>query len=187
MDSNAPLSAPAGHDAAAPAPAPTQPLDVAARAPTAPTTASSAGFTYNDDEDDEDMGSILPGTPAAAGAAGLPQVKEDLARSEISLAELVGLMDEYKPLIPDAVTDYYLAKSGFNCDDVRVKRILALAAQKFIADVATDAMHFCKLRQQTNPGGGPRKGAKKHVLSMDDLSAALGEYGVTVKKPEYYS
>ncbi|KAJ3366726.1 Transcription initiation factor TFIID subunit 10 [Allomyces javanicus] len=129
---------------------------------------------------------------AAASAAGPPapplppatRLEEDLARKELSLAELIMLMDEYKPLVPDAVTDYYLGKSGFQCDDVRIKRVLALAAQKFIADVATDALHFCKVRQQSVPA---RKPSKKHVLTMEDLSSALAEYGVTVKKPEYLS
>ncbi|KNE61204.1 hypothetical protein AMAG_06954 [Allomyces macrogynus ATCC 38327] len=132
-------------------------------------------------------------TAAAAGSAAGPpapplppatRLEEDLARKELSLAELIMLMDEYKPLVPDAVTDYYLGKSGFQCDDVRIKRALALAAQKFIADVATDALHFCKVRQQSVPA---RKPSKKHVLTMEDLSSALAEYGVTVKKPEYLS
>jgi hypothetical protein len=30
------------------------------------------------------------------------------------------------------------------------KRLLALAAQKFITDIATDAFQFCKIRQQGN-------------------------------------
>ncbi|ORZ35307.1 transcription initiation factor TFIID 23-30kDa subunit-domain-containing protein, partial [Catenaria anguillulae PL171] len=107
------------------------------------------------------------------------------ARSDISLAELVGLMDEYQPLVPDAVTDYYLAKAGFDCSDVRVKRVLALAAQKFVADVASDALHFSKLRQQP-PSTQQRKGPKKHALTIEDLTQALAEYGISIKKPEYY-
>ncbi|CAO3678192.1 unnamed protein product [Rhizopus stolonifer] len=84
----------------------------------------------------------------------------------------------------NAVTDYYLNKLGFDCDDVRIKRLLALATQKFIADVATDAFQHCKVRQSGNRKTGKER---KTVLTMEDLSPALAEYGVNVKKPEYYS
>jgi transcription initiation factor TFIID subunit 10 len=39
----------------------------------------------------------------------------------------------------------------------RSKRVLALASQKFIADVASDALHFSKLRQQMGQGRKPNK------------------------------
>lgn len=66
--------------------------------------------------------------------------------------------------------------------------MIALAAQKFISDVCTDSLHYCKLRQQ-NPilrERAPGK-EKRYVLSTEDLASALKEYGITVKKPDYYS
>ncbi|RKP00486.1 hypothetical protein CXG81DRAFT_4777, partial [Caulochytrium protostelioides] len=105
------------------------------------------------------------------------------------LAELLLMMDDFHAIIPDSVTDYYMAKSGVACDDVRLKRLLALAAQKFVADVATDALHYSKLRQQI-PIVGPKKSAvpkdKRLVMTMEDLSAALAERGINIKKPDYF-
>ncbi|KAI9506157.1 hypothetical protein GGI25_002074 [Coemansia spiralis] len=114
-----------------------------------------------------------------------------LSRSEIhsekSLAEFLVQMDNYAPIIPDALTEYYLAQAGFECTDTRIKRLLALATQKFISDVVTDAFQYNRIRQQASKEKKFNSKDRKTVLSMDDLTAALAEYGVNIKKPEYFS
>ncbi|KAJ1719537.1 hypothetical protein LPJ53_005715 [Coemansia erecta] len=124
-----------------------------------------------------------PSTPTAQGRL--------LSRSEIqgekSLAEFLVQMDNYAPIIPEALTDYYLAQAGFECSDVRIKRLLALATQKFISDVAIDAFQYNRIRQQATKEKKFQNKDRKTVLSMDDLTAALAEYGVNIKKPEYLS
>jgi len=116
--------------------------------------------------------------------------EEEMARRDRSLAEFLVMLDGYKPLIPEEVTAYYLQKAGFDCSDPRLKRLLSLSAQKFISDLSRDAFHFAKLRVNgTAPGRGrPAAGTdrSKVVLTMDDLSLALGEHGVNLKKPDYY-
>ncbi|CAO0798641.1 unnamed protein product [Mucor circinelloides] len=104
---------------------------------------------------------------------------------EKDMAELLITMDNYTPIIPDAVIDYYLNKTGFDCDDARIKKLFALAAQKFVADIATDAFQFNQVKQSSRATSKSNK-EKKVVLTMDDLSSALTEYGLNVKKPEYY-
>jgi len=103
------------------------------------------------------------------------------------------MLDEYEPMIPNEVTDFYLQRVGFECEDVRLKRLLSLAAQKFVSDIAADAYQHARIR--TNAAGGGRgRGAgtsttrdkTKTVLTMDDLSAALSEYGINSKKPEFF-
>ena len=126
---------------------------------------------------------------------------EEELHKEISLLELMQHIENYTPTLPDTVIDYYLAKSGFETDDVRIKRVIALAAQKFVADIAYDALQYCKLRQQSTlsaqttsmasamSSGGGSGGAgstKKLVLTMEDLAAALAEYGIQARKPDYY-
>ncbi|KAF9116960.1 Transcription initiation factor TFIID subunit 10 [Mortierella sp. AM989] len=121
----------------------------------------------------------------AVGAALQSRKEEELNRKDRTLAEFLPMMENYNPIIPDAVTDYYLSRTGFDCDDVRIKRLLALAAQKFVSDIATDAFQYCKVRQQSQKRAPPGK-EKKTVLTMEDLSDALGEYGINVKKPDYF-
>lgn len=48
------------------------------------------------------------------------QTALELEAKEESLSALLLQMDDYAPLIPDAVTDYYLAKGGLSTDDVRL-------------------------------------------------------------------
>ena len=76
---------------------------------------------------------------------------------------------------------------------VRIVKLVSLAAQKFISDVATDAMSHSKLRQNTAGQAGntghKRPGTRDNrrlVMTTEDLSSALGEQGVSVNKPPYY-
>ena len=158
-------------------------------------------------------------------------------KKDTSLREFVGKMDDYAPLIPDAVTDYYLTLAGLPpppSTDRRLARLLALATQKFIADVAADAYQYSRIRStnttSNNPltglggaagfgtmaaagvpgeaegkkgketgkaaplggpragygGGGAAGGQGRTVLTMEDLGMAVGEYGVNVKRGEFY-
>ncbi|WEW60920.1 hypothetical protein PRK78_006408 [Emydomyces testavorans] len=172
-----------------------------------------------------------------------------------SLREFLGQMDEYAPIIPDAVTAHYLTVAGLpppgngpNQTPPHLARLLALATQKFIADIAADAYQYSRIRasnssSSNNPmgainvtaglnvaagqggnvaggagggqgaagggeqqgkgkggtsglhlgiqragfgGGGQGGGQGKTVLTMEDLGMAVGEYGVTVKRGEFY-
>lgn len=162
-------------------------------------------------------------------AASLLELPE-LTRKDKTLLEMLELMKgDFAPIIPDAVTDYYLAKNGFETADVRVKRLLALATQKFISDIAQDSYEYSRIRssstvynssnpqtrakqllqgqqyanQQNSGNNGSLEGASdqqqpllhatsagnqqgKIVLTMEDLSSALSEYGVNTKRPDFY-
>ncbi|ORY79587.1 putative transcription initiation factor tfiid subunit 10 [Neocallimastix californiae] len=109
-----------------------------------------------------------------------------MVNKEKSWTEFLLQLDDYTPIIPDVVTDYYLARAGFESDNVKLKRLLSLAAQKFIADIATDAFQHCKIRQQNSALKAKGGKDKRTVLVMDDLSTALQSYGINLKKPDYY-
>ncbi|KAK5117248.1 hypothetical protein LTR62_005865 [Meristemomyces frigidus] len=154
-------------------------------------------------------------------------------KKDATLREFLSKMDDYAPIIPDAVTDHYLTLAGLPPPpqtDRRLARLLALATQKFIADIAADAYQYSRIRStnttSNNPltglggaagfgtlgGEGDGKGAKKEgkggapiggpragfggggagaqqgrtVLTMEDLGMAVGEYGVNVRRGEFY-
>ncbi|GIY71422.1 transcription initiation factor TFIID subunit 10 [Caerostris darwini] len=102
-----------------------------------------------------------------------------------SLSEFVVHLDEYKPTIPDPVVSFFLNSAGFSAEDPRVHKLISIAAQKFVADIANDALQHCKMR-----GAGQTKKSgkdKRYVLTMEDLSPTLGEFGINVKKPHYFA
>jgi len=119
-------------------------------------------------------------------------MKPVFERREKSLKELLGAMDEFSPIIPDAVTDYYLTRSGFKSSDVRIKRLLALATQKFVADIANDAYQFSRIRAQSGnaPGGPGKRGtgpsSGRTVLTMESLSGVLEDYGIDARRPDFF-
>lgn len=103
------------------------------------------------------------------------------------------------------MTDYYLSLSGLHTTDIRLKRLLALATQKFISELAADAFQYSKVRQgggqgqvggQAGPGGqsgavggiGMTEGKKggRTVLTIEDLGCAVAEYGVDVRRGDFY-
>jgi len=102
------------------------------------------------------------------------------------LNDLVSQLEDYHPTIPDAVTSYYINRAGFEGSDPRVVRLISLAAQKFISDVANDALQFSRIR---GAGQSSKKAGKekRYTLTMEDLGPALSEYGVNVKKPQYFT
>ncbi|KAI4328587.1 hypothetical protein L6164_020927 [Bauhinia variegata] len=108
---------------------------------------------------------------------------------DAALSDFLGSLMDYTPTIPDELVEHYLAKSGFHCPDVRLTRLVAVATQKFVAEVASDSLQHCKARQATIPKDKRDKQQKEKrlTLTMEDLSKALHEYGVNVKHQEYFA
>ncbi|KAK0752555.1 transcription initiation factor TFIID 23-30kDa subunit-domain-containing protein [Schizothecium vesticola] len=153
-------------------------------------------------------------------------------RKDASLKDFLNKMDDYAPIIPDAVTNYYMTRAGLPPPpqtDQRLARLLALATQKFVADIAADAYQYSRIRasntsannpmgslgaaagfpipgqpagqpgnkdqgrggplgiQRPGYGGGGQGGSQNRtVLTMEDLGMAVGEFGVNVKRSEFY-
>ncbi|GAV77834.1 TFIID_30kDa domain-containing protein [Cephalotus follicularis] len=114
------------------------------------------------------------------------EVRQD---DDAALSEFLASLMDYTPTIPDELVEHYLGKSGFQCPDVRLIRLVAVATQKFVAEVANDALQHCKARQASvvKDKRDKQQKDKRLILTMDDLSKALREYGVNVKHQEYFA
>ena len=138
---------------------------------------SSNGPLHNGGPPGNGSGSLQSG--GVSGASSGVQ-----ALSGPPVADLLSQLEDYSPAIPDAVTSHYLSASGFNTDDPRIVRLISLAAQKYISDVANDALQHCKMR-----GAGvtnKKNKDRKYVLTNEDLGQALADQGITLKKPPYF-
>ncbi|GLJ46856.1 hypothetical protein SUGI_0988390 [Cryptomeria japonica] len=73
--------------------------------------------------------------------------------------------------------------------DLRRTRLVSVATQKFIAEIASDAFQLCKARQAgvSKEKRDKQQKDKRLVLTTEDLSMALREYGVNMKHQEYFA
>lgn len=66
-------------------------------------------------------------------------------------------------------------------------RLISIASQKFIADISNDALQHCKMRLATLPSkSGKIPKDRKFTLTMEDLTPALYDHGIVVRKPPYF-
>lgn len=120
-------------------------------------------------------------------------IQDDRTQGQV-LSDFLTQLEDYTPTIPDAVTSYYCQSAGFEASDPRIVRLISIAAQKFISDVANDALQHCKTRTNNAPTShgaaknvkAPNNKDRKYTLTMEDLSPALNDYGITVRKAHYF-
>lgn len=82
-------------------------------------------------------------------SGGTPSIQDDRTQGQI-LSDFLHQLEDYTPTIPDAVSAYFCQTAGFEASDPRIVRLISIAAQKFISDVANDALQHCKTRTSTN-------------------------------------
>ena len=95
-------------------------------------------------------------------------------------------ISDYSPTIPDAVTQHFLSTAGFETSDPRIVKLVSLASQKFVSDIANDALQHCKMRNAGQSASSKKGKDRKHTMTTEDLSQALSDQGITLKKPPYY-
>eukprot|EP00475_Leptophrys_vorax_P016277 TRINITY_DN22735_c0_g1_i2.p2 TRINITY_DN22735_c0_g1~~TRINITY_DN22735_c0_g1_i2.p2 ORF type:complete len:131 (-),score=3.30 TRINITY_DN22735_c0_g1_i2:292-684(-) len=105
-----------------------------------------------------------------------------------NLTDLLAALENHTPLIPDDLTAHFLQSAGVRNPNAHITRLVSVAAHKFIGEVASDALQYCKIRHAGSKEGRARMAAKdrRFTLTTEDLAAALKEYGVNVRKPEYF-
>lgn len=101
------------------------------------------------------------------------------------LIDFLQYLNDYKTTLPDLVTRQILNNSGFNTTDPRILRLASITSQKFIANIANDALQHCKMRTANSQNKKAPKD-KRYTLLFDDLIPVLSDMGISIKKPQYY-
>lgn len=101
------------------------------------------------------------------------------------LIDFLQYMENYKPSVPDSITSHFMQSNGFETNDPRILRLISIASQKFIADIANDSLQHCKMRTALNQNKKPTKD-KRYSFTFEDLNPVLTEYGINIKKPQYF-
>lgn len=133
------------------------------------------------------------GVSTTTANGGAPAIQDQRTQGEL-LSDFLHQLEDYTPTIPDAVTAHFCQTAGFEASDPRIVRLISIAAQKFVSDVANDALQHCKTRTSNAPGShatsknpkAQNNKDRKYTLTMEDLAPALSDYGITVRKAHYF-
>ena len=73
-----------------------------------------------------------------------------------------------------------MSLSGFQSDDKQISKAVALATEKFIFDVITDAQAFALIHMNSHAAVKPSK-----TMTLEDIASALKQRGINVKRPDF--
>ncbi|KAL8584123.1 Transcription initiation factor TFIID subunit 10 [Nucella lapillus] len=121
---------------------------------------------------------------AGTQAAAVPTQQNDMSAG-VPLSDFALQLEDFTPAIPDAVIKYFLRKGGMDTSDPRVIRMISVASQKLISDIANDALQHCKMKASAQSSKKQGKD-KKFNLTMEDLTLSVTDAGINTKKPSYY-
>ncbi|KAG8197518.1 hypothetical protein JTE90_007256 [Oedothorax gibbosus] len=94
-----------------------------------------------------------------------------------NIEDLVKVLETTSPTIPSAVVQHFINTAGLSTSDPQILNLISLASEKFIADIASEAMEHYKMKASSKGNA---------LLTLTELSAALKEHGINAKKPPYF-
>lgn len=95
-------------------------------------------------------------------------------------------LEEYLPIIPDSVLEFYMQKSGITSSDKNVKKLVSLLSHKFISDIVNSSLQYHKIHQKAAQKDKRFAREKKLTLQVNDLEKALEDVGINISRPNYY-
>ena len=60
---------------------------------------------------------------------------DETLMDEEELNQFTSNLDQFKPVIPETVTQYYMNQAGLQTDDERVVKLLSVSVQKFMTSL----------------------------------------------------
>ena len=108
----------------------------------------------------------------------------EAVKQQEDICDFLTALDSYAPTIPEAVTKYYMKKSGINAVDPRISKLMSLAADKFLSETIHEARQMSILRKQSSVNKQTKRKAVENndSLSIDDLERCLGLQRINLKR-----
>ena len=97
------------------------------------------------------------------------------------LNDFLSAIDSYNPTVPDAVTTYYLEKSGLAVKDERISKLVSLAADKLLSEIIHEAKQESILRQQAVKSQ-KRRAEMDDTLELIDLERSLDKAKILLRR-----
>lgn len=76
-------------------------------------------------------------------------ISDEPCVSEDEFKNFTEKLDQFTPVIPETVTEYYMKQSGLQTDDERVVKLLSASVQKFVSGIVNDCYQLHKLREKS--------------------------------------
>lgn len=107
-----------------------------------------------------------------------PEIRQ--SRTAEALGSFLLMLDDYKPTIPEAVSQYYLEKSGVTVEDQRIAKFVSLAADQFLSEIIHDATQLGKLQKQG--AKNKRKQDTSEILELADIEGSLAKRNIYLRR-----
>ncbi|BFU19261.1 hypothetical protein CL6EHI_105280 [Entamoeba histolytica] len=83
-------------------------------------------------------------------------------------------------VIPTEIVNHYMAMAGFQSQDKQIAKAVALATEKFMFEVITDAQAYGLTHLHSHSAIKPVT-----TMTLEDVASALKDRGINVKRPDF--
>jgi hypothetical protein len=119
---------------------------------------------------------------SSSSTPGSTSTKRQITFQNNEMPDFLLSLDSYASTVPEAVARYYMETSGVNIKDPRLPKLLALAADKFLAETIFQAREIAAMRIQNVKTSSKRKSESLDTLEIEDLESSLAQQRIHVCK-----
>lgn len=104
-------------------------------------------------------------------------------KSSEELNDFISALESYNPTVPDAVSKFYLERSGVSCKDEKISKLVSLACDKLLSEIIYEAKQINALRTAK----GKKRKEPGEILELEDLHISLKQIGVNIRRRKIVS
>ncbi|RYH02953.1 hypothetical protein EON65_47475 [archaeon] len=110
------------------------------------------------------------------GASSQSSISRSATKAK-ELNDFLTALDAYNPTVPEALTQYYLERSGVDVEDDRIVKLVSLAADKLLTEILDNSLETRGLRQLSLKNSKKKEEMSKN-LDIEDVAGGLTQMRV---------